>query len=123
MELFDTTMVGLERAMSGAQLRQQVLANNLANANTPGFKRSDVDFHSALAAAFGQGGATPAQIQQAQFSSSTDSATSMRMDGNNVDVDTEMANLSENSLDFQSLTSVLTSRIKILQTAIGGATS
>ncbi|MDX6547601.1 MAG: flagellar basal-body rod protein FlgB [Gaiellales bacterium] len=123
MELFDTTMVGLERAMSGAQLRQQVLANNLANANTPGFKRSDVDFHSALVAAFGQSGATPAQIQQAQFSSATDSATSMRMDGNNVDVDTEMANLSENSLDFQSLTSVLTSRIKILQTAIGGATS
>ena len=76
MELFDTTMVGLERAMSGAQMRQQVLANNLANANTPGFKRSDVDFHSALAAAFGQGAATPAQIAQARFDVSTDSATS-----------------------------------------------
>jgi flagellar basal-body rod protein FlgB len=123
VELFDTTMVGLERAMSGAQMRQQVLANNLANANTPGFKRSDVDFHSALAAAFGQGGATPAQIAQARFDVSTDSATSMRMDGNNVDVDTEMANLSENSLDFQSLTSVLTSRIRILQNAIGGTSA
>jgi flagellar basal-body rod protein FlgB len=123
VELFDTTMVGLERAMSGAQMRQQVLANNLANANTPGFKRSDVDFHSALAAAFGQGAATPAQIAQARFGVSTDSATSMRMDGNNVDVDTEMANLSENSLDFQSLTSVLTSRIKILQNAIGGTSA
>ena len=38
LELFDTTLVGLERAMSGSALRQQVIANNIANANTPNFK-------------------------------------------------------------------------------------
>lgn len=123
VELFDTTMVGLERAMSGAQLRQQVLANNLANANTPGFKRSDVDFHAALANAFDSGAATPASLNAIQFGITTDSGTSLQADGNNVDVDTEMANLSENSLDYQSTTSVLASRIKILQTAIGSGGS
>ena len=46
MGIFDLTDTILERAMSGSELRQSVLANNLANANTPGFKRSDVDFQS-----------------------------------------------------------------------------
>ena len=119
MELFDTTMVGLERAMSGAQLRQQVLANNLANANTPNFKRSDVDFHAALANAFDSGSVSPAAVNATQFSIQADTGSVMQADGNDVDVDTEMANLSENSLDYQSLTSVLASRVKILQTAMG----
>jgi flagellar basal-body rod protein FlgB len=119
VELFDTTMVGLERAMSGAQLRQQVLANNLANANTPNFKRSDADFHAALANAFDSGHATPALLNATSFTVQTDTGSAMQADGNDVDVDTEMANLSENSLDYQSLTSVLASRVKILQTALG----
>jgi flagellar basal-body rod protein FlgB len=118
VDLFDTSMVGLERAMSGSLLRQQLLANNLANANTPGFKRSDVDFHGVLAQAFAQG-PTPASIAGTSFTAQTDGATTMRLDGNNVDVDTEMANLSENTLDYQSLTAVLASRIKTLETAIG----
>lgn len=42
--LEDGTVVGLERALDGAAVRQQVLANNIANVNTPGFKRSDVGF-------------------------------------------------------------------------------
>jgi flagellar basal-body rod protein FlgB len=124
VELFDTTMVGLQRAMSGAQLRQQVLANNLANANTPGFKRSDVDFHDALAQAFDRGNVTTSDLNAIQFGVNTDSGNSMQADGNDVDVDAEMSNLAQNSLDYQALTSVLTSRIKILQTAIGsGGTS
>jgi flagellar basal-body rod protein FlgB len=43
----------------------------------------------------------------------------MRADGNNVDVDGEMASLSENTLDYQAMTSVLSTRVKILETAIG----
>ena len=43
----------------------------------------------------------------------------MQADGNNVDVDTEMAKLSENALDYQSLVSVSNARLKMLSTAIG----
>ena len=43
----------------------------------------------------------------------------MRADGNNVDVDTEMADLSENALDYQGSTSIMHSRVSILKTAIG----
>jgi flagellar basal-body rod protein FlgB len=118
LELFDTTLVGLERAMSGSALRQQVIANNIANANTPNFKASDVDFHTTLEQAFA-GQPTVDQIDSTNFSVQTDSASTGRMDGNNVDIDQQMANLSENTLDYQSLESVMASRISILKTAIG----
>ena len=51
MELFDVTQKSLEVALHGTELRQQVISNNLANVNTPGFKRSDVEFGPALAEA------------------------------------------------------------------------
>ena len=118
MDLFDTSMIGLERGMAGANLREQVLANNLANANTPGFKRSDVDFHDALAQAFAAGD-NSTQLSNMTFGIQSDSGTTMTADGNNVDVDTEMADLSQNSLDYEGMTSVLASRVSILKTAIG----
>ena len=51
MELFDTVHVALERAIQGSALRQQALASNLANVNTPGYRRQDVDSESARLAA------------------------------------------------------------------------
>jgi len=117
--LFDVTQIALERALSGAAQRQQLLANNLANAETPGFKRSDLDFHAQLADALANG---DGNLSNLSFSPQTDSTTSMQADGNNVDVDTEMSNLSENALDYESLVSVANARLKMLQTVIGGGT-
>jgi flagellar basal-body rod protein FlgB len=120
VDLFDTSIVGVEKAMQGSLLRQQVLANNIANANTPGFQRSDVNFQSALAQAFSSAGSpTPGQIQQLSFQPQTDSSGAMQVDGNTVDINTEMADLSQNSLDYQALESVLGTRMSILKTAIG----
>ena len=113
MGLFDSTQNLLDGAMSGASLRQSLLANDIANANTPGFKRSDLDFHSALAQA-AESGAAP------EFSPVQDSATSLRADGNNVDIDAEMANLSENAVEYQALVSVAKTRLGMLQNVIGG---
>jgi flagellar basal-body rod protein FlgB len=120
VDLFDTSIVGVEKAMQGSLLRQQVLANNIANANTPGFQRSDVNFQSALAQAFSSAGSpTPDQIQQLSFQPQTGSSGAMQVDGNTVDINTEMADLSQNSLDYQALESVLGTRMSILKTAIG----
>ena len=117
MSLFDNTELGLERAISGAGLRQQVLANNLANAETPGYKRMDVDFHDALAQAMQSG--QPASIESVQFTPQADQTT-MRADGNGVDVDVESADMAKNALDYQSLVSVARARIDILKSAMGG---
>ena len=118
MSLFDNTQLGLDSAISGAGLRQQVLANNLANAETPGYKRMDVDFHDALAQAMQSG--QPAAIESVQFTPQQDQTT-MRADGNGVDVDTESADMAKNALEYQSLVSVARARIDILKSAMGGA--
>ncbi len=126
MELFDVTQIALERALQGSSLRQQVLANNLANANTPGFKRSDVNFQDSLGRALsaaGAGDGAPDALGGLAFGPETDSTSTMRADGNNVDVDAEMANLQENSLEYQALVSVARSRLAMLKTVIGGGGS
>ena len=118
MGLFDTTQLGLEQALSGAALRQRAIANNIANANTAGFKRSDVDFHSALAEALGAPDAQ-SSLKGLSFKTETDSSSAMRADGNNVDIDQEMANLSQTSLEYQSLVTVARARLAMLQIAMG----
>jgi flagellar basal-body rod protein FlgB len=114
--LYDNTQLGLERAISGAAMRQEVLANNLANAETPGFQRSDVDFHSTLSQAMKT--ADPNAIESTSFSAQTDSQT-LRADGNGVDVDVESANMAKNGLEYEALISVAKARIGIIQSAMG----
>lgn len=119
MDLFDSSIVGIEKAMQGSLLRQQVLANNIANANTPGYQRSDVDFQSALAQAFSSGTPSTSQLEQITFSPQLAANGAMQVDGNTVDINTENADLSENTLDYQALESVMGTRMSILKTAIG----
>jgi flagellar basal-body rod protein FlgB len=114
--LFDNTQLALERAISGAAMRQEVLANNLANAETPGFRRSDVDFQSTLASAMKTG--SPEAIEATTFSSQQDMQT-MRADGNGVDLDVESANMAKNGLTYDALVSIAHARIQILQAAMG----
>jgi flagellar basal-body rod protein FlgB len=117
MELFDTTQLGLERAISGSALRQTALASNLANANTPGYKAKDVDFHSALRSAF-EAGASADEVHSTPFATSTQSGVA-RADGSSVDVDVESAKLSENAMEYQALVQVARGRIDILKSAMG----
>jgi flagellar basal-body rod protein FlgB len=116
VSLYDNTQLGLDRAISGAAMRQQVLANNMANAETPGFQRSDVDFHSTLSAAMKT--EDPNAIDSTTFSAQTDPQT-LRADGNGVDIDVESANMAKNGLEYDALISVAKARIGILQTAMG----
>ncbi|MDP8943595.1 MAG: flagellar basal body rod protein FlgB [Actinomycetota bacterium] len=116
MNLFDTTQIGLERAISGASLRQSVLAGNIANANTPGYARRDVDFHGALRTAMANG---ERDLGKVQFAPRVDSGAVLRADGNGVDVDVESANLAKNGLEYQSLVAVARGRIDIIRAAMG----
>jgi flagellar basal-body rod protein FlgB len=118
MGLFDLTDLLVQRGLSGASMRQQVLSNNLANANTAGFKRSDVDFQSTLASALGSGNADAA-VASTTFSPVTDTTTAMRADGNNVDMDSEMAKLTSNAVEYETLTEIEKTRLEMYKNAIG----
>jgi flagellar basal-body rod protein FlgB len=121
VSLFDVTQVALNEAMSGSAARQQALANNIANANTPNFTRSDLDFQSQLASAL-QSGNTQS-LESLTFSPQADTTSPVQADGNNVDVDTEMSDMSENALDYESLVQIANARLKMLSDVIGSGSS
>jgi flagellar basal-body rod protein FlgB len=116
VELFDTTQTGLERALSGSALRQQAIASNIANVNTPGYRRQDVDFQSALQAAWNQGTTAVAATSAAM---SVDPGAVMRADGSTVDIDSEAAAQAKNGLQYEAVSQVLKTRLSILRSAIG----
>jgi flagellar basal-body rod protein FlgB len=119
MTLFDSTQLLLEAAMRGSSLRQTLLTNNLANVNTPGYQRRDVDFHATLRAAQASDGAAGTDISSVAFSPTVETGHLMRPDGSGVDPDQESASLAENSLEYEALVQVANARNAILQTAMG----
>lgn len=124
------TVNQLQQALGGASQRHAVLSNNLANANTPGFKRSDVTITSAFAAEFGsklqRQGTSRTHPNHLPFKRDTDvtwrivqdNSTTMRNDGNNVDPDREMALVAENQLYYQSLVEAVSRKLGSLRSAI-----
>jgi flagellar basal-body rod protein FlgB len=117
VSLIDPTQNALERAIQGASMRQQLLAGNLANVNTPGYGRKDVDFHAALRDALTTG--DPADVTNVAFTTTTDSSA-VSADGNGIDLDRESAELAKNALDQQALVAVARARVETMVTAITG---
>ncbi len=116
MDLFDTTQIGLERALSGSSLRQQAIAQNIANVNTPGYRRKDVDFQSALQQAWDGG---ESRVEGVSPTTITDTSSVMRADGSSVDIDTEAAEQAKNGLTYEAVSQVMKTRTAILKSAIG----
>src|SRR5438874_13102744 len=90
MPLVDTTQLALEAAMRGSMMRQTLLGNNLANVDTPGYQRQDVNFQAALNAAI----ESRQPLDQLGFQAVTDQQT-VRADGNGVNPEQESANIAE----------------------------
>ncbi len=117
--LIDTTQLALERSISGATQRQEALAANIANASTPGYKRVDVDFHGALAAALGSSDAKT-KLATTSFATQADGTVgTTQADGNSIDVENESAKMAANALEQQAAVSVAKTRNAILRTAMG----
>lgn len=117
MEIFDTTQHALEIAMHGAALRHEAISRNIANVNTPGYRRRDVDFEDALGAAMRSGdGRAVSLVSPVERQ---DPSAPLRVDGNSVDIDVESANQARNGLTYEALVTVAKARMTTLQTAIG----
>jgi flagellar basal-body rod protein FlgB len=116
MDLFDTTQLGLERALSGSALRQEAIASNIANVNTPGYRRQDVDFQSALRAAWNT---DPSTVERVTPAVGTDPGAQVRQDGSSVDIDVEAAAQAKNGLEYEAVAQVMKTRIAILRSAMG----
>ena len=103
----------LKTAADASWLREEVLTNNIANVDTPNYKRQDVEFTTYLKSALEQAG-TPAstltqKVNEANLSGITtrtyteNTTVSYRMDGNNVDLSTENAELAAEQINYNAL--------------------
>lgn len=116
MDLYDTTQAALNRAIAGTSLRQTAIANNLANADTPGYQREDVDFHSALKSAISSG---TSAVNAVTPQIAADTTAPLRYDGSNIDTDKENAAMAENGIEQEALVNVAKARMDILKIALG----
>ena len=117
----------MDKAADASWLRENVIANNIANVDTPGYKRQDVDFSSALKRELGRSKYTSLDkkvrglnedLGGLSVSSYTDASNySYRLDRNNVDVDTEQVELASEQLKYELLTTAINeefSRMKVV---------
>ncbi len=108
--VFDYVNV-LSKTADAAWQRNDLIANNIANVDTPGYKRQDIDFESQLRRALGNSRYQTVDSKVSALTSTelkarvyTDAANfSYRMDGNNVDIDTENVELASNQIKYNGL--------------------
>lgn len=120
-----------EQALEVQSRRSAVLANNLANADTPGFKARDIDFRQALQSAMQANASSGLARTDARHYSgdsrylSTEQQYRVPMqpdtgDGNTVDANVEQAAFAQNAIQYQTSLTFLNSKIRGLLTAIRG---
>lgn len=129
---FDSALGIHEKAMEVRIKRSEVLANNLANADTPNFKARDIDFRSVLQNQAGLQMKQPAMRATHERHLSTGSSMSPSvelmyrnplqpsLDGNTVEEQSEMSRFSKNSLDFQASFQFLNAKFAGLKNALKG---
>ena len=114
----------LEKASDASWTRNDILANNIANADTPGFKRKDVQFETYLKNAVAGTDSlneTVANIDLNELNCTTytDQANlSYRYDGNNVDINTENVELAKNQLKYYTLMNSMSQEFSRLKSAL-----
>jgi len=117
MQIFTPLMQGLGTALGLYQQRHAVLAENVANAETPGYRARDLDFGHVLESAFD--GAPGGRTGAGGVEPTVDTKAVIKVDRNSVDIDTEMARLSENALRIVALTRLISGSYAGLKRAIG----
>lgn len=114
MSSLDSTQAILAAAMRGAWQRQTLLTDNLANANTPDYKRQDLNFQATLRSAIG----SEESLESVQFTPETQPQV-VSPNGNGVSVDQESALLAENGLQYETLSQMLGAENTTLLAAMG----
>ncbi|MGL4739106.1 MAG: flagellar basal body rod protein FlgB [Cellulosilyticaceae bacterium] len=103
MELF-THLDVTQKALDATMLRQQMVTNNLANIDTPGYRRYDVKFEEYLSKELGRKGIGAVDTEKIQPTIYQDYVNfTGRLDGNNVNIDVETAELSKTKLKYDAL--------------------
>lgn len=107
-DMLEGVGAGVERYMNLLSARQKLVASNIANADTPGYKTKDVDFQTELANQMGDQSPSAREV----------SGLKTKNDGNNVDMDRESRLLAENALRFAVASNLARSELQSIKSAI-----
>lgn len=133
----DEMMRFQETALSMRAQRQQLLASNIANADTPNYKARDIDFNKALQSALTRGAGSAAAAGELVKTSTTHLSSSANptiggapllysntqqgnVDGNTVDMDVQRNQFTDNAMRYEVGLTLMSSKIKAMLTAIQG---
>jgi len=118
--------------LQGLSQRQEAISDNIANIDTPGYRRKEVPFEAELRRSLGASSGTRLAVTDPGHMSSggtlsgsngvqaTQALESSRLDGNNVDIDQEMISLAETQMRYQAAASALNTKLDILRNVIRG---
>lgn len=97
----------LSKALDASWLRSETISNNIANVDTPNYKRKEVVFEAYLERALQNSGKVNTERLEKVFPKVIEDNRNLsyRMDGNNVDIDTEMSYLAQNQIKYNTLVS------------------
>jgi len=107
--VFDLTIEAIQTSLDGLAARQRIIAQNVANAETPGYTAQNVNFEDSLRAAVANGDPTATDI------STTPSSAHALPNGNNVNVDEETVALMDTGLRYQLATQSMNNEFSILR--------
>ncbi|MCZ8536916.1 flagellar basal body rod protein FlgB [Paenisporosarcina quisquiliarum] len=129
MKLFPQSFQSLESALSNATLKQRIHSANIANVDTPNYKSKQVSFQSTLNDAMNNQGMSSYKTNAKHIAFSSESSnfnptikenksTQFNPNGNNVDMDYEMAELAKNQLWYNAVTERVNGKFNSLRTVI-----
>lgn len=117
----------LKKGLDASSLRSKITANNIANINTKGYKKYSVSFEENLNKSIDSLDLKTTDekhigdiTENSDISIQQDKSTSLRQDGNNVDIDNEMANQAANQLMYNALISQVNSRLSLERYVVNG---
>lgn len=132
MKVDDKTMQALVASLKFRQVKQELHASNIANAETPGYKAKKIDFEDALARALDVDGQLKMKIKDEKHYNVgggglnnlepeiyEDSSGIVSPDGNTVDRDKEMAEMAENKIMYDATVQLINKKLGLLKYAIG----
>ena len=108
----------LSKLVDVTALRHKVLAQNVSNVNTPGYRKLDISFDETLAVKMSEEGGTKVRDLQPQIVE--DDSSPERLDGNNVDIDREMMRLNKNTLLNNTFLQIIATKTAMMRRAING---
>lgn len=127
MPTLEESIAVYRQAIALRSQRHELLASNIANADTPNFKARDIDFRSAIAAAIDQRGLKLQTSQQGHFAVPLKNSNppllfrheyQSAVDGNTVEMDHERSQISDNAIQYQILTQLLNDEFQGMRQAM-----